>query len=97
MENKHAGLCPFCGENVTPVLSKKNTIRRDVCNCPSCKKELLICRTPGCHTYAKGGKIYDDELCPNCTSSIISGGGEVLKWAAITLATALVTKKIDKK
>jgi hypothetical protein len=97
MANKHAGECPYCGESVTPVLNKKNVIRRDVCSCPSCSKELLICRTPGCHTYAKGGQIYDDELCPNCTSSLISGTGEILKWGAMAAMTAIVAAVIEKK
>ena len=69
MANKHAGICPYCGDNVTPVLIEENNIRRDVCKCPSCEKQLLICRTPGCQNYTKGGEIYDDELCPSCTSS----------------------------
>ena len=97
MANKHAGECPYCGDNVTPVLIEKNKIRRDVCKCPSCEKQLLVCRTPGCHSYAKGGEIYDDELCPSCTASFTSGLGDVVKYAVITavgvIATAAATKK----
>ncbi|CAG7827265.1 unnamed protein product [Allacma fusca] len=54
-------------------------------------------KTPGCQDYAKGGDLYDDELCPGCTSSMTSGAGEVLKWGLMSvvgiLATVLVTKK----
>jgi hypothetical protein len=99
MSNKHSGPCPYCGETITPELVEKNTIRRDVCLCPECKKQLLVCRTPGCHNYTKGGEIYDDELCPSCTASIASGLGEVLKWGAMAaagaIATAVVAKKTD--
>ena len=54
MANKHSGVCPFCGDSVTPKLVEDNNIRRDVCECPSCNEKLLICRTPGCKNYAKG-------------------------------------------
>lgn len=91
MANKHAGICPYCGDNVTPVLIEENNIRRDVCKCPSCEKQLLICRTPGCQNYTKGGEIYDDELCPSCTSSLTSGLGEVFKWGAMAAAAAIAT------
>lgn len=81
------------------MLLQENTVRRDVCECPECKKQLLICRTPGCQNYAKGGDIYDDELCPSCTASLTSGIGEVVKWGAMAaagvIATALVSKKED--
>lgn len=73
-----------------PILVEQNTARRDICKCPSCKKGVLICRTPGCHDYAKTGSIYDDELCPGCTSSLISGTGEVLKWGAMTAVSLVV-------
>lgn len=99
MANKHSGECPYCSQVVTPVLLQENTVRRDVCECPECKKQLLICRTPGCQNYAKGGDIYDDELCPSCTASLTSGIGEVVKWGAMAaagvIATALVSKKED--
>jgi len=99
MANKHAGTCPYCGDTVTPVLIEENNLRRDVCKCPSCEKQLLSCRTPGCQSYAKGGQIYDDELCPSCTSSIASAVGEVVKWGAMmaagAVATAVVAKKLE--
>lgn len=56
MANKHAGICPYCGDNVTPVLIEENNIRRDVCKCPSCEKQLLICRTPARQLGRKGGR-----------------------------------------
>lgn len=97
MANKHAGTCPYCGETVTPVLIEENRIRRDVCKCPSCGHQLLSCRTPGCQNYAKGGAIYDDELCPSCTSSFVSGFGEVVKWGAMAAAAAIATTAVAKK
>jgi hypothetical protein len=97
MASKHLGICPFCGDNVTPLLIEENTIRRDVCECPSCKEKLLICRTPGCHSYAKGGEIYDDELCPSCTSSLASGIGEVFKWGAMAAVGAIASAAVAKK
>ena len=96
MANKHAGECPYCKSTVTPTIFEENTVRRDLCECPECGGKLLVCRTPGCQDYAKGGDIYDDELCPSCTSSVTSGAGEVLKWglmsAAGVIATILLTK-----
>ena len=90
MANKHTGICPYCADNVVPILVEENTARRDICKCPSCKKGVLICRTHGCQDYAKAGSIYDDELCPGCTSSLISGTGEVFKWVAISAAGLVV-------
>ena len=97
MANKHGGIWRYCGDNVTPVLIEENNIRRDVCKCPSCEKQLLICRTPGCQNYTKGGEIYDDELCPSCTSSLTSGLGEVFKWGAMAAAAAIATAVVAKK
>jgi hypothetical protein len=89
MGSKHSGLCPFCGDSVKPALIEDNSIRRDVCECPSCKEKIFVCRTPGCTNYAKGGTIYDDELCPSCTESITSGVGEVLKYGVMAVAGAV--------
>lgn len=101
MVSKHSGLCPFCGDNVRPNLISDNSIRRDVCECPSCKEKILVCRTPGCTNYAKGGAIYDDELCPSCTESLSSGVGEVFKWGAMAVVgavgTAIAATMLDKK
>jgi hypothetical protein len=67
---KHQGKCPFCSETVEPEVIEENTIRRDMCRCPSCKRQVLICRAPGCQDYAKGGEYYDDEFCPACTQKM---------------------------
>jgi len=97
MASKHSGKCPFCDEVVTPKIVTENIVRRDVCKCPSCSEMLIVCRTPGCQDYAKGGTIYDDELCPGCTASITNGAGEVLKWVAIAVAGAVATAAVSKK
>lgn len=101
MVSKHSGLCPFCGDTIRPSLIADNSIRRDVCECPSCKEKILVCRTPGCTNYAKGGAIYDDELCPSCTESLSSGVGEVFKWGAMAVVgavgTAIAATMLDKK
>lgn len=91
MSAKHSGLCPFCANVVTPVVVTENYIRRDVCKCPECSEKVLVCRSPGCTNYAKAGYLYDDELCPSCTSSIVSGAGEVLKWGLMAAAAAVAT------
>jgi ribosomal protein S27AE len=65
--NKHLGKCPFCNESVRPRVIEENSVRRDICRCPECSNSILVCRTPGCQDYAKGGEIYDDEFCPECT------------------------------
>lgn len=101
MANKHSGLCPFCGDSVTPDLVEDNSIRRDVCECPSCKAKILVCRTPGCTSYTKGGSVYDDELCPACTASLTSSVGDVLKAAigaaAFVVGTVIASEKLGKK
>lgn len=91
MASKHLGLCPFCGDLVKPALLEDNNIRRDVCECPSCREKLCVCRTPGCMNYAKGGKVYDDELCPSCTESLTSGAGEVVKWGLMAVVAVVGT------
>lgn len=99
MNKKHAGICPYCSETVQPFIITENYARRDVCKCPKCEKEILVCRIPGCSDYAKGGPIYDEEMCPSCTAGIVNGGGEVVKYglmaAAAVIATA-VSGKITK-
>lgn len=78
---KHLGKCPWCGENVRAVVIEENYIRRDLCECPKCGEKILICRTPGCTNYAKGGDFWDDELCPDCTS----GAGSIATGVATTV------------
>jgi hypothetical protein len=90
----------FCGDSVTPDLVEDNSVRRDVCECPSCKGKILVCRTPGCTNYTKGGAVYDDELCPECTASLTSGVGEVLKWgvmAAVAVVGTVIAETLTKK
>jgi len=94
---KHVGTCPFCNQNVTPKVVEDNKIRRDVCVCPECDNRVLICRSPGCTNYVKGGDIYDDELCPSCTSGVANGFGEVLKYGSMVAAGALATAAIAKQ
>ena len=57
MVSKHQGGCPFCKGTVTPEVLEENTLRRDKCQCPECANTLYVCRTPGCHSYAKGGVL----------------------------------------
>lgn len=70
MATKQKGLCPFCQKTVSPNIIEENTIRRDRCKCPECAEEIYLCRTPGCHDYAKGTEAYDHEFCPACTDKI---------------------------
>jgi len=97
MASKHTGKCPFCEEAVTPTVLTENSLRRDVCRCSSCSELILICRTPGCQDYAKGGHVYDDELCPGCTAGVTSGAGEVLKWGLMAAAAAVAAAMVEKK
>lgn len=73
MEYKHEGMCPFCNEMVSPKIVEKNTFRRDKCRCtnPSCEEVIYVCRGLGCQDYAKGGVIYDDELCSSCNDGLM--------------------------
>ena len=70
MSKKSKGLCPFCQEQIQAKVIEENYLRRDRCICPECQEDIYVCRSPGCNNYAKGGKYYDDELCPTCTESI---------------------------
>lgn len=86
MSLKHLGECPFCKESITPQVVEENTFRRDKCVCPSCNGTVYVCRTPGCDNYAKGGDLYDDELCPRCTG----GTGTLVAGVAATVVTGLI-------
>lgn len=92
MNFKHKGTCPFCSEIVQPNVVEENSVRRDKCQCPSCQELVYVCRSPGCQNYAKGGKMYDDELCPNCTSAIAEVGKGAITTAVIGLVSAALTK-----
>jgi hypothetical protein len=66
---KPAGKCPFCNELVrAEVIESTNSLRRDKCRCPRCGETLYVCRMPGCDNYARSGLVWDDELCPTCSS-----------------------------
>jgi hypothetical protein len=96
MTSKHKGTCPFCKNEVIPLVTQENYVRRDKCECPECKENIYVCRAPGCENYAKGGSLYDDELCPSCTSSI-GGGFSTLGMMALSAAiSAFVSKKMDR-
>lgn len=71
---KHLGKCPWCGNEVRAIVEEENYIRRDSCRCPDCGGKILICRTPGCTNYAKGG-FWDDECCPECTKMVVTTAG----------------------
>lgn len=71
---KRLGKCPWCGKEVMAIVRQTNYIRRDSCICPECGKKILVCRTPGCSNYAKGG-LWDDELCPDCVKLAVTQGG----------------------
>lgn len=73
---------------------EENTLRRDRCSCPSCDETIYLCRTPGCHDYAKGTQVYDHELCPSCTSTVAEASASVASVAgkvAATVATAVLS------
>jgi hypothetical protein len=89
MTKKHLGICPFCKELTTPSVAEDNTLRRDKCICPKCSNVVYVCRTPGCDDYTRGGDIYDDELCPACTASVVDCGTVAIKAAAYTAGAAI--------
>ena len=77
MSTKQKGTCPFCRELINATVVEENTVRRDKCECPSCKETIYTCRSPGCHDYAKGTDVYDHELCPTCTTTVADAAGSV--------------------
>ncbi|WP_144106765.1 hypothetical protein [Paraburkholderia sp. BCC1886] len=94
MPTKQKGKCPFCNQAVTPEIVEENTVRRDKLKCPECSEPLYVCRTPGCHDFAKGTAVYDHELCPDCTETAGNVAAEVGKAAlkvGTTIATAVFT------
>jgi len=99
-ETKHLGTCPFCEERVSPFIVEENFIRRDVCECPECKKRILVCRMPGCQNYTKFGKHYDDELCPPCLKELPQNtrkaAKDALSLAAMTLSLVVGIKSLRK-
>lgn len=90
MTTKQKGKCPFCEKVVAPVIVEENTIRRDRCKCPECGEEIYLCRSPGCHDFAKGTSVYDHELCPSCSETVSNLASEVGK-AALKVGVAVAT------
>lgn len=87
------GVCPFCKEEIIPAdVVEENVVRRNIYSCPACKNEILCCCTPGCNNYTKGGKIWDDMLCPECTANIPSA-----LITGITLVSSVIALKGDFK
>lgn len=95
MTAKHKGTCPFCKIEVVPYVTQENYFRRDECQCPECMETIYICRTPGCENYAKGGHLYDDELCPSCTASVGGGLGGLGALALGAVITTIIGKKME--
>lgn len=100
MSAKQKGKCPFCENLVAPEIVEENTVRRDRCQCPDCKEEIYLCRSPGCHDFAKGTSVYDHELCPECTEIVSSGlatvGKAVLSLAG-TVISGIILASVKKK
>lgn len=92
MSAKSKGMCPFCNEQIEPIVIEENTIRRDKCQCPECSGIIYVCRSPGCNNYAKGG-IWDDELCPACTTEVSS----MVKGLVLPAALGVVFSAFSKK
>jgi len=96
MAKKQKGVCPFCSKIVQPIVVEENTLRRDKLRCPEpeCGEYMYLCRSPGCHHFAKGTSVYDHELCPSCTSAAGDVASEVGKAAikvGVAVATAVAT------
>ncbi|MCZ6145101.1 hypothetical protein O5255_27805, partial [Escherichia coli] len=62
-----------------------------------CKSIIYVCRTPGCENYAKGGHLYDDELCPSCMSTIGRSIGALGTTALSIVVITVVTRLLEKK
>ncbi len=104
MNAKQKGICPFCSKNVAAEIIEENTIRRDRCKCPECGETVFLCRTPGCHDFAKGTQVYDHELCPSCTGTVADAGsgvasiiGKVAGAVAIAALSAMAVAAVKEK
>lgn len=94
MGYKDEGKCPFCKETMTPEVTQENTLRRDKCKCSKCERDIYVCRAPACRDYARGGDMYDDEFCMDCSDKLAEFGKEAtekLGTAAVLAGTTLVT------
>lgn len=99
MVAKQKGKCPFCSSVISAVVDESNTFRRDKCRCPSCNEVIYVCRSPGCHDYAKGTESWDHELCPECTSKLDGAISTVSKYvldAGKAIAVDFVKSKSTK-
>lgn len=99
MTTKQKGVCPFCLKTVSPLIVEVNYVRRDRCQCPECKEIIYLCRTLGCHDFAKGTSVYDHELCPSCTgtaSNVASEIGTTALKAGGAILTGLVLTAFTK-
>ncbi len=97
MDLKPKGVCPFCKKEINARVIQENKIRRDKCECSDCKSIIYVCRTPGCENYAKGGHLYDDELCPSCMSNIGRSIGALGTTALSIVVSTAVTRLLEKK
>ena len=95
---KSKGKCPFCEEDIRPLIIEENYLRRDKCQCPECEEIIYACRAPGCRNYAKGGVIWDDELCPSCAASASTAATTTVFGTAASVFGYFLHKKfIDKE
>lgn len=101
MATKQKGKCPFCSEFIAPNIIEENILRRDHCKCPACGENIYLCRSPGCHNFAKGTSVYDHEFCPECTDAISNTTSElgkaVLKIAVTVGSAVAIAALTDKK
>ena len=100
MLKKQKGKCPFCLKSIEPEIIEENTVRRDKCKCTECEELIYLCRSPGCHDFAKGTSVYDHELCPSCTETATNLAAEFGKAAlkvGIAEATAVAVAAANNK
>ena len=97
MSIKPKGKCSFCKQEVTPVVLEENSFRRDKCMCPNCKEIIYLCRYFGCDNYARGGDLYDDELCSHCASDISKSSGSVIKTGVSVIVGLAIKSYASKK
>ncbi len=64
-------------------------------NALSAKKQFTYVALRVCETYAKGGRLYDDELCPSSTSGIGGGVGTLGMIALGAVISTFVGKKME--
>lgn len=87
--DKHKGICPYCKEKVTPLITADGGLLRDACECPSCKKTIQVCAAWGCEDFAKTGVYVNDVFCPPCFGKLPDSTLGYIKSAALTAAAVL--------